>query len=341
MHSHTHSHDHSHCSCGHHGEHSHADGHDHHDSDRPRKIYVYSPSGAVEDKAAFRRGIKVLQKRGHEVEIDADALSRHQRFAGDDETRLAAIARATASQADVALISRGGYGLNHLLGALDYAAISQAIDAGLQYAGFSDFTAFQLAVLAKTGRVTWASASVGADFGRAEGFDEITLDCFEDILYGIGEGAGWRLPKTAASAAPAQDLLIEDAMLWGGNLAVLTSLLATPFWPEVDGGILFLEDVGEHPYKVERMLMQLEMAGVLAQQKAIVLGQFNGFKLSPHDKGFKLQTVIQGLQARLNVPILTNLPFGHVETKVSLPVGAKVSLQTQGRDALLVWGHIE
>ncbi len=82
-----------------------------------KHIYIYSPSGAVRDKAAFKRGIARLKTLGHEVEVDQDALASHMRFAGDDETRLAAIHRAAASGADVALISRGGYGLTRILGA--------------------------------------------------------------------------------------------------------------------------------------------------------------------------------------------------------------------------------
>ncbi len=103
-------------------------------------IYIYSPSGAVRDKAAFRRGVKRLQARGQEVEIDADALSSHQRFAGDDDTRLAAIARAAASGAQVALISRGGYGLTRLLPRLPFAELQQAVERGTQFVGLSDFT---------------------------------------------------------------------------------------------------------------------------------------------------------------------------------------------------------
>lgn len=324
-----HDHDHGNCSC-------HA-----HDTESQKKIYVYSPSGAVQDRAAFRRGIKCLQKRGHDVTIDTDALARSTRFAGDDESRLQAIARATISKADMALISRGGYGLSRLLPHLDYPAIAAAIDGGLQFMGFSDFTALQLAVLRQTGRITWAGVALGADLGIEGGADEITLDCFEDVLYGVGEGTGWRQDKPLKGQLPVpDDLLIENAQLWGGNLAVLVSLLGTPYWPEVDGGILFLEDVAEHPYKIERMLLQLEQAGVLQRQKAIVLGQFTDYRLTPHDKGFKLATVIQELRARLPVPVLTNLPFGHVRTKVCLPVGASATLQTQGRDALLVWGHL-
>ena len=129
--------------------------------------------------------------------------------------------------------------------------------------------------------------------------------------------------------------------MWGGNLSVLVSLLGTPYWPEVKGGVLFIEDVNEHPFRIERMLTQLLHAGVLARQKAIVFGQFTGIRLAPHDKGYKLATVVAWLRSQLKVPVLTGLPFGHVPTKVLLPVGAKVDLLVEGRDALMVWGHSE
>ena len=300
-------------------------------------IYVFSPSSAVRDKAAFRRGLQRLRAQGHEVEVDEAALASHMRFAGDDETRLAAIGRAAASGADVALISRGGYGLTRILAQLPYKAIAKAIDAGTQFVGLSDFSAFNLAVMAQTQRITWQGPALGEDFGPEPAPDDIMQACFDDLLYEQGEGAGWRLP-TAEAANP---LHIRNAPLWGGNLSVLCSLLGSPWCPQVKGGILFLEDVGEHPYRVERMLTQLLHAGVLAQQKAIVLGQFTNYKLVPgHDKGFRLATVVDWLRQQLRTPVLTGLPFGHVPTKVLLPVGAKVELVTEARDALMVWGHI-
>jgi len=299
-------------------------------------IYIFSPSGAVRDKAAFRRGLKHLRAMGHKVEVDADALASYQRFAGDDATRLAAIGRAAASGADVAMVTRGGYGLTRLLPALPYAAIAKSVEAGTQFVGLSDFTAFGLAVLAQTGAITWQGPALGEDFGAPEGPDDIMQACFDDMLLEQGEGAGWRLPKSEADSP----LKILNAKLWGGNLAVLVSLLGTPYFPKVKGGVLFLEDVGEHPYRLERMLTQLLHAGVLAQQKAIVLGQFTNYKLVPHDKGFKLASVVEWLRSQVKVPVLTGLPFGHVATKVLLPVGAKVDLVTEGRDALMVWGHV-
>jgi muramoyltetrapeptide carboxypeptidase len=299
-------------------------------------IYIYSPSSAVRDKAAFRRGIQRLRALGHEVEVDADALTSSQRFAGNDATRIAAISRAASSGADVALISRGGYGLTRLLPALPYTQISKAIDQGMQFVGLSDFTAFQLAVLAKTGAITWQGPALGEDFGSVEPPDEIMQACFDDLLLEQGEGAGWRLSKDQSDL----ELNILNAKLWGGNLSVLVSMLGTPYFPKIKGGILFLEDVGEHPYRIERMLTQLLHSGVLAQQKAIVLGQFTNYKLVPHDKGFKLSSVLAWLRSQVKVPVLTELPLGHVATKVLLPVGAKVDLACQDRDALLVWGHI-
>ena len=277
--------------------------------------------------------------------MDPDAQAVHTRFAGDDATRLAAIHRAASSGADVALITRGAYGFTRILPGIRYKAVARAIERGTAFVGLSDFTAFQCAMLAKTGAITWAGPGLIGDFGVDGEPDDIMQACFEDLLCGQGEGAGWTLPraKAAPAGAPAPvapEIYLRKSTLWGGNLAVLTSLVGTPYFPQVKGGILFLEDVGEHPYRIERMLTQLLHAGVLAQQKAIVLGQFTGYKLAPHDKGFKLQTVVDWLRTQVKAPVLTNLPFGHVPTKVLLPVGASVSLSVQERDALIYWGHL-
>lgn len=296
----------------------------------------------MRDKAAFRRGIARLKALGHEVEVDADALARHTRFAGDDATRLAAIHRAAASGADVAMISRAAYGFTRILPGIQYKKVAKAIEQGLRFVGMSDFTAFQSAVLARTGAVTWAGPSVELDWGVPEQPDDIMAACFDDLVMGHGEGTGWRLPKgkPGADGRPAvPDLFVKSAPLWGGNLAVLTSLVGTPYFPEVKGGVLFVEDVSEHPYRIERMLTQLLHAGVLARQKAVVLGQFTHYQLAAHDKGFKLQSVVDWLRTQIKAPVLTGLPFGHVPTKVLLPVGLPVSLAVEGRDVLMFWGH--
>ena len=332
-------------------------------------IYVYSPSSRVVDKAAFKRGIKRLEGLGHEVELDADALTGHLRFAGDDATRIAAINRAAASGADVALTSRGGYGISRILGGINYKAVAKAIEKGTLFVGYSDFTAFQCALLAKTGATSWAGPSVCGDFGQVvekDGSPDCIMEaCFDDLLVGQGEGAGWRMPiekpqntinkiaaqvintPTIAQKDPntssfAGSFNIHNATLWGGNLSVLTSVVGTPYLPPAatdKSGILFIEDVTEHPYRIERNLTQLLHAGVLAKQKAIIFGQFTNYKLFPQaDKGYKLQSVVDWLRTQVKCPVLTGLPMGHVATKVTLPFGEKVTLAVDGRDALLVWG---
>lgn len=327
-----------------------------------KHIYIYSPASAVRDKAAFRRGVKRLKALGYEVEIDEAALTSHMRFAGDDAMRLAAIGRAAASGADVALISRGGYGLTRILPELPVKALVRAIERGTQFVGQSDFTALQCALLAHTGEgsgvVSWAGPALGEDFGVEGTPDDIMEACFDDLLQGQGEGAGWELPRArrprAATGEP--DAIksianndqpasttgtfgIKKATLWGGNLTVLAALAGTPWMPPIKGGVLFVEDVNEHPYRVERMLTQLLHAGVLARQKAIVLGQFSRYQLvRGYDRGFDLPAVVAWLKRRLKVPIVSGLPFGHVPTKVLLPVGATVSLTVDERDALIYWG---
>ena len=315
-----------------------------------KHIYIYSPSGAVRDKAAFKRGIARLTQLGYDVEVDEAALASHQRFAGDDATRLDAIHRACASGADVAMISRGGYGLTRILPGINYKAVAKAIDQGMSFVGISDFTAFQSAVFAKTGRTTWAGPALCEGFGvggkpkpgvdlkdQVLVPDDIMEACFDDLIFGQGEGTGWRQHREPA--LPNVSFSVKKSTLWGGNLTVLTSLLGTPYFPDVKGGLLFLEDVGEHPYRIERMLTQLVHSGVLARQKAIIFGQFTDYKLVPHDRGFKLASVVDWLRQQIKVPVLTNLPYGHVATKVLLPVGATCELAVEERDVMLVWGH--
>jgi muramoyltetrapeptide carboxypeptidase len=324
-------------------------------------IYIYSPSSSVRDKAAFRRGVKVLQSLGHDVEIDASALAQHMRFAGDDAARIAAVSRAAASGANLALTTRGGYGLTRILPGLPYKAIAKSIERGMQWVGISDFTALQMALLAKTGAPTWAGPALGEDFGHAwDGSaqpDDIMLACFDDLVLGQGEGAGWQLPKARnpresnaikniadhAINTPASGQFdsysSKKGMLWGGTLSVICSLLGTPYMPQVKNGILFVEDVGDHPYRIERMLTQLLHAGVLATQQAVVLGQFTNYKLvKGYDRGFGMPAVAAWLRTQMKIPVFEGLPFGHVPTKVVLPVGMKARLHVQEREALIFWG---
>jgi muramoyltetrapeptide carboxypeptidase len=210
--------------------------------------------------------------------------------------------------------------------------------------GYSDLTAFHLAAMAhkaagpaRVGHgVTaglWAGPMACGDFGDAEqpdGGDDVTLACFVEAVTGLLEATGFR---TEAGF----DGLEAKGTLWGGNLSVLVSLLGTFNHPKVTDGILFLEDVNEHPYRIERCLLQLKQAGVLDRQKAVLLGNFTGYRKSPLDRGYNFKTMVSYLREQTRTPILTGLPFGHVPVKVTMPVGRKVHLVVEGRDTLVLW----
>jgi muramoyltetrapeptide carboxypeptidase len=298
-------------------------------------LLLYSPSGVIARPAVLRRAAKRLSSLGFTVDTDESSLARHQRFAGDDDTRLAALHRVAAAAPDIALASRGGYGLTRLLDRIDWALVANSIERGTRWVGHSDLTALQLGLMAHCkgpGPVTWAGPMACGDFGGPE-VDDVTEPCFVEAMDGSLEAVGFR---TEAGF----DGLSARGTLWGGNLCMVASLLGTRHWPRaslIRGGVLFLEDVNEHPYRIERSLLQLHQAGVLDAQKAVVLGQFNDWRKSPLDRGYTLKTAIAFLRSVTRTPVLTGLPFGHVPTKVTLPVGAKVQLLVDGRDVLIGW----
>ena len=294
-------------------------------------LTLFSPSGVAAEPARVRRAARRLAGLGFEVRVDEAALARRQRFAGDDDVRLAAIHRVADESPSVAMAVRGGYGLTRLLDAVDWPRLARAVERGTRWIGFSDFTALELALLAHTGATSWAGPTAVADFGGDDEPDEVTAGCFREAMSGELEAVGFR---TEAGF----DALDCRGRLWGGNLAMVVSLLGTRHWPRVRGGILFVEDVGEHPYRIERLLLQLHQAGVLAAQKAVLLGRFTDWRASALDRGYRLTSAIEHLRSVCRTPILTGLPFGHVSPKVSLPVGARVHLAVDGRDVLVGWG---
>lgn len=300
-------------------------------------LVLLSPAGVVAQPAAVRRAAKRLTAHGFDVQIDPAALARHQRFAGDDDMRLGALHRVARAAPSVAMATRGGYGMTRLLDRIDWTLLAKSVERGTRWVGQSDLTALQLGLLAHAGKgarpVTWAGPVAAEHFGRAAdqgGVDEVTEACFLEAMRGELEAVGFR------TEAGFEGLDVRGT-LWGGNLTMLLSLMGTPHWPRIKGGILFLEDVNDHPYRIERNLLQLHQAGVLDAQRAVVLGHFSHWKPSPLDRGYTLKSAVAHVRSVTRTPVLTGLPFGHVPTIVMLPVGSRVTLATQGREAFIGW----
>ncbi|HEY8682702.1 MAG TPA: LD-carboxypeptidase, partial [Rhodanobacter sp.] len=216
-------------------------------------IRLIAPSGYPYDPAAMTRGVTRLREAGCVVG-GLDVLQRTAlRFAGTDAERAADInALATMETLpDIALVTRGGYGASRLLPRLRYDALRERLaDASTLLVGHSDFTALQLALYARSGLCTF-SGPLLADLG-AESGSEFSWRHFWSTLTSSASTAAWS--GTASTEVDVQ------GPLWGGNLAVLCSLLGTPYFPDIDGGILFVEDVGEPPFRIERWLFQLHLS---------------------------------------------------------------------------------
>lgn len=295
-------------------------------------LTLFTPAGVLRNGVGLRAAAKRLAVLGFDVKIDAAALKKFQRFGGDDATRLDAIHRIATEAPGVALATRGGYGLTRLLDRIDWKLLARSIKEGTRWVGHSDVTALHLGLLAHAkvpGTVGWAGPLAIDDFGRAV-VDDVTEGCFVEAMQGVLDAIGFRTDEGFNGLGVA-------GTLWGGNLSLVCAMLGTRHWPVIQGGVLFLEDVNEHPYRVERCLLQLHQAGVLGKQKAIVLGAFSNYNKSPLDRGYSLKTAVEQLRAVCKVPVLTGLPFGHIPTKVSLPVGARVKLMVDGRDAFIAW----
>jgi len=282
-------------------------------------IALVAPGSFAPDADAIPRGIARLEAQGILVHNYYEHAARHLRFGGTDEARLAQL-NAAADDPDVQIVMaiRGAYGMTRLLPQIDYARLAAS---GKLFVGFSDLTALHMALYAKTGALSYAGPMFAGDFGALDPVD-FTLDDFWSCLAGPthtvrGQGEG----------NPALDV---TGTVWGGNLAMIVSLLGTEYFPRIEDGILYLEDIAEHPYRVERMLLQLMQAGVLDRQRAIVLGDFSGYRLGAHDNGYDFAQMLAYVRAVLPCPVLTGLEFGHIARRVTLPFGAQGRLVSEG-----------
>jgi muramoyltetrapeptide carboxypeptidase len=288
-------------------------------------IGLYAPAGFATEPAAVERAIERLAANGHRVVVDPSVGGRWQRFAGTDDERLAAVRRMAADpRVELAITVRGGYGWSRLLASIDFKALAAARK---RWMGHSDFTAFQLAALAHAGMTTFAGPMAAYDFG-AEAPSAYTLA----HCWGLLDDERFE----ARCALDGPDFTGEGR-LWGGNLAMVAHLVGTPHFPEIDGGILFLEDIGEHPYRIERMLYQLHFAGVLRRQRAVLLGTFNGYQLGATDGGYDFEAMVAHLRSVVDVPVFTGLAFGHCPEKLTLPVGGQCALRVRAGEGRLVF----
>ncbi len=278
-------------------------------------IAIVAPSGYAPDESAFLSTVRALEAQGCKICSGYEPAGKFQRFGGTDETRVAQLhAAARNPDVQVVLALRGGYGMSRLLPHIDFGLLAQS---GKLFVGHSDFTALQMGLLAHSGAISFAGPMVCGDFARPD-ISEFTMRNFWACIT--------QPSHTVRAEAAGNSTLDVTGRLWGGNLSMLVHLLGTPYMPSIEGGILFIEDVNEHPYRVERMLMQLLHAGVLQKQTALLLGDFSSYRLSDYDNGYDFDAMLAYIRETIAIPVVSGLPFGHIKDKVTLALGCEARL---------------
>ncbi|HUJ01517.1 MAG TPA: LD-carboxypeptidase [Usitatibacter sp.] len=299
----------------------------------PATIGVCAPSGRV-DEAALSLGIAYLGELGHRVVVPDETLHAWRYFAGSDEERLAGFhALVDDPSIDLVIAARGGYGITRLLPRIDWGKVAAS---GKAFVGFSDFTAFNMAAYSCANLATFHGPMLAVDFGRPQ------LDTFTEQHFWMAlSRASHRLDDIACEHG--YDARRIDGTLWGGNLSLLAHLCGTPYFPSIEGGILYVEEIAEEPYAVERLFMQLFHSGALGRQRALVLGDFSDcVPTNPLRYPYSMEEVVETLRKLLPFPVLTGLPFGHVPRKVTLPFGAPGTLSIHpGRYSLRFTDHVK
>ena len=284
------------------------------------KAVIISPSGSIE--SSFIDGAKlVLESWGLNVIVSQYAREKNGRFCGTVEQRVEDL-QGAMDDPDVKLIfcSRGGYGIVHLLDRLNFTEIKKYPK---WLVGYSDITALHLAFM-KNGILS-AHAPMARHLAE-DGEDTASLYLRRLLFEGIYE--------YSIASHPLNRIGIADGRLWGGNLAVLGGLIGTPFADVPDNSILFVEDIGEGAYKIDRMMWQLKLAGVLDRLSGLVVGQF-----ADCEEDFLMYAPIyesiMNLVSGYNYPVVFDFPVGHVKENFPLVYSGKIRLEVDTHKILL------
>jgi len=299
----------------------------------PATIGVCALSGRV-DEVSVATGANYLRDLGHHVVVAEETTNAWRYFAGTDDERLAGFHRLLDDPSiDIILNARGGYGMSRILHRIDWSRVAAS---GKVFCGFSDFTAFNMAAYACANLVTFHGPMLAVDFGRGE------PNSFAQQHFWMAVSNATHRIDDVPSVHDYGERRIEGR-LWGGNLALLAHLAGTPYFPSIDEGILYIEDISEDPYAIERMFLQLYHAGVLGRQRAVLLGDFTDCKPNNPDRyPYSLEEMIETLRTLVPFPVLTGLPFGHIARKATLPFGAPGTLVVQpGSFSLSFSGHLQ
>jgi len=290
-----------------------------------RHVRVVAPAGPVSIEA-LEAGLTWLRRQDCEVVEAVHLRGTWGHLAGRDADRAADLMEAFLDpRADLVWAARGGFGCARLLRLLDWERLAEVSDPPL-LVGYSDLTSLQCALWTRLGWPCLHGPMSATELGG--GIDGATLD---SLLPFVTHGPA---PECAQCITLSKEQLLAPGLaegpLLGGNLSVLSSMLGSPWFPDCRGVVLFLEDYGEFPFRVDRHLAQLMNAGVLSEVSAILLGHFpECLEPDPEKSTFSVDELFEQYFAPLGIPVIRGLPFGHAAPRISLPVGGLAVVNTE------------
>ncbi|MCF6183974.1 MAG: LD-carboxypeptidase [Bacteroidales bacterium] len=284
-------------------------------------VGLITPAGFIDEKK-LSIAVKNIEAFGLNVFYNDSVLEKSGYLAGNDESRLKEFHSMYKNNNIKAIVCvRGGYGTTRLLDNVDFSLIKQNPKPLI---GYSDITALINAIYKKTG-ITGFHGVVGAG-----NFTEYTSLNFKNLFFGNSENVVIELFEKHKETAFVINEGFVSGKLVGGNLALVVSVLGTPYDVSWQDKIIFLEDIGEAPYKIDRMLTQLISVGKFNNVKGIILGQFRGCEPEKEDEAnsFSLKEVIIDRIKPMNIPSVYGFSFGHIKNQVIFPVGIKADFNT-------------
>ena len=292
-------------------------------------IAFCAPSGFLDSTRMSLARIR-LEEKGFTV-IQSDSLFKNWGyFSGTDEQRANELMSYFKNKSVKAIFpGTGGYGATRILSMLDYKTINNNPKI---FIGFSDITALHIAINQKANLITFHTPNPMYGLGSINGLDPISELYFWSLMMN-NDDYSYDIPFDLYGDSLAVQIMVEgtsSGKLTGGNLSLICSMMGSPYEIETAGKILFIEDVGEAPYRIDRYLSELKLAGKLKAVNGIIIGRFSRRDKEPPDKStdFKMDEVFEQYFSKMKVPVIYNFPSGHGSKNISLPMGCLVEINT-------------
>lgn len=284
-------------------------------------ISIVSPASSPKDTSKMDAGVRYFESLGYRVNVARNANNVAGYLAGTDDERAGDLNEAFRNKEVKAIIcSRGGYGSPRILDRLDYAAVRRNPKI---FVGYSDITALHLAIFRKTGLITFSGPMIAMEFG--DNIDPFSEAMFFEMVTRDKPAGKLKMHKDYKPSFVGSKPV--KGRIMGGNISLITSLLGTRYIPAFDESLLLFEEVSEEPYSIDRMLTQLRLAGILGKASAFVLGQFTNCAPGEPEKPHRtLDEILRDDLFSIGKPAVSNLAYGHVPVKMTLPIGVLASI---------------